>query len=492
MTSWEVWVQSPFAKAAGWAIFHSLWQGAAIAVAFGAILALVRPARARYAAGCLALGALAIAFAVTFFLFLPGQAVHSGGSNFALISPDRGTGSFSFPQPAGLGMARWLPWAAPFWLGGVILFYLRHLVSWAGARRLRRTGVCNAPEDWQERLRVLRGLVRVSRPVVLLESCLAGVPVVIGHLRPVILMPVGLLAGLPAAQIESILLHELAHIRRCDYLVNLMQALVEGLLFYHPAAWWLSGVIRREREHCCDDAAVALTGNAHEYARALTALEETRWGGTEAALAATGGNLVKRIRRLLVPAEGPRTALTPVAAAGLLLLTTAITLAAWQANRPAPEPASPYTKWVEEDVIYIITEAERAAFLGLATDQEREQFIKQFWERRDPTPGTPENEYLGEHYRRIAYTNDHFSAPRGTPGWKTDRGRIYILFGPPDEREEHPNGDAGTPSPYDVWRYRYIQGIGVDVLVKFVDVNRSGDYPMMRDPNGTPVTRPDR
>src|SRR5207248_10168500 len=133
----------------------------------------------------------------------------------------------------------------------------------------------------------------------LLESALAEVPVVMGHLRPVILMPVGLFAGLSVDQVEAILLHELAHIRRHDYPINLLQIFVEGLAFYHPAVWWISGVIRAERENCCDDLVVATTGDAHEYAVALAALEQNRWATRETALAANGGTLVKRIRRML-------------------------------------------------------------------------------------------------------------------------------------------------------------------------------------------------
>jgi beta-lactamase regulating signal transducer with metallopeptidase domain len=170
----------------------------------------------------------------------------------------------------------------------------------------------------------------LTKPVTLLESCFAEVPVVIGHLRPVILMPVGLLAGLPAGQIEAILLHELAHIRRADYLVNLMQTLVEGLLFYHPAAWWISSSIRTERENCCDDLVVLTNQDAHEYATALAALAENRWTMREAALAATGGNLVKRIRRVLAQPEGPRTPIAPLLSVGILVVTGAATLAAWQ------------------------------------------------------------------------------------------------------------------------------------------------------------------
>jgi GWxTD domain-containing protein len=297
-------------------------------------------------------------------------------------------------------------------------------------------------------------------------------------------MPVGLLTGLPAAQIESILLHELAHIRRHDYLVNLIQTAVESVFFYHPAVWWINHVIRTEREHCCDDLAVALTGDPHEYAAALAALEKRRWHASQAALAATRGSLVKRIRRLLVPTALPRFAATPFFIGGILTIVLAGGLVAWQATVPKPEEkTSPYTKWLEEDVGYIIEPQERIAYLALQTDAEREHFIEQFWLRRDPTPDTPENEFQGEHYRRIGYSNLHFATAQGTAGWRTDRGRIYIVFGPPDELDAHPKGDAGRGIPYETWRYRYIEGIGYDVLMQFVDPSGNGDFQMTRDPN---------
>ena len=147
--------------------------------------------------------------------------------------------------------ADYLPWLAPFWIAGVLFFQLRGWRGWPQLdarlrlRELMRYRQCGS---WQALLDRLAARLRVSRPVTLLESCLAEVPVVIGYVRPVILMPVGLLAGLPAGQIESILLHELAHIRRHDYLVNLLQIVVESLVFYHPAVWWISGVSRRARE----------------------------------------------------------------------------------------------------------------------------------------------------------------------------------------------------------------------------------------------------
>jgi GWxTD domain-containing protein len=317
---------------------------------------------------------------------------------------------------------------------------------------------------------------------------------VIGHLRPLILIPIGLLTGMSVEQIESILLHELAHIRRYDYLVNMVQTSIESLLFYHPLVWWISRVIRTEREHCCDDWAATVSGNTHEYARALTALERSRWGASESALAATGGSLVKRVRRLLIPAER-RSFVAPVLSVGLLLLATAAGLLTWQAkaqaqSSPAPDP---YTKWLQRDVAYIILPAEREAFLRLETNAEREQFIQQFWERRNPTPGASENPFKLEHYRRIAFANLHFPTAEGTPGWKTDRGRIYIVFGPPDEKDEHPNGDSARPYPYEDWTYRFIDGIGNDVSMEFVDSTRTGNYRMTTDPNegtGQQYTRP--
>jgi len=156
------------------------------------------------------------------------------------------------------------------------------------------------------------------------------------------------------------------------------------------------------------------------------------------------------------------------------------------------ELLSPYRKWLNEDVAYIITDEERAAFKRLQTDEEREQFIEAFWQRRDPTPDTIENEFKEEHYRRIAYANEHFAS--GIPGWKTDRGRIYIVYGPPDEIEDHSSGGfyerppeegGGETStyPFQQWRYRYIDGIGNNVVLEFVDPTMSGEFHLTMDPS---------
>ncbi len=283
--------------------------------------------------------------------------------------------------------------------------------------------------------------------------------------------------------------------------MNVGQRLIEGLLFYHPAVWWISHVIRTERENCCDDMVVGLRGDAHGYALALTTLEENRleqqWPGREPSVAATGGNLMKRIKRLLVP-QGPSGIWAPALAAMVLMVSTTVVLATWHANpasRPASEQSekkvdSPWQKWLNEEVPYIISDQERAAFKRLGTDEEREQFVAQFWERRNPNPGSAVNEFREEHYRRIAYANEHYAA--NLPGWKTDRGRVYIVYGPPDEIDSHPSGGTyerpaseggGTVMayPFEDWRYAHFQGLG-SLTIEFVDLASSGEYRVTLNP----------
>src|SRR5919205_2555377 len=156
------------------------------------------------------------------------------------------------------------------------------------------------------------------------------------------------------------------------------------------------------------------------------------------------------------------------------------------------ERSNMFKKWIEEDVAYIITDDEKKAWKKLATDEEREQFIEQFWRRRDPDPDTELNEYLEEHYERVAYANQHFAS--GIPGWKTDRGRIYIMYGPPNERETHPmggsyerpsyeGGGSTTTYPFEVWFYRYLPGIGSGIEIEFVDPTGTGEYRIARSPD---------
>jgi GWxTD domain-containing protein len=162
-----------------------------------------------------------------------------------------------------------------------------------------------------------------------------------------------------------------------------------------------------------------------------------------------------------------------------------------QQERLRKELETPYKKWLDQDVVYIISDEEKKAFKGLQTDEEKDQFIEQFWLRRDPTPDTEENEYREEHYRRIAYANEHYAS--GIPGWKSDRGMIYIKFGPADETDVHNGGTEERPIeegggqtsmyPYEKWRYRYLDGIGTNVEIEFVDTTMTGEFRMTTDPS---------
>jgi GWxTD domain-containing protein len=530
--------EPPLVYALGWTLFHFLWQGSLIALALAAGLYIFQPlsARVRYGLACAAMLSMLASFASTLALAWP----HSGGT-YSVAGAKTRYGLFPPPVPASaperapIGEGSRLQKLVPFWILGVGLFALRSLVNWLAAKRLRNVGVCAAAEQWQEKLTQLAERVHVFRPVVLLESCLTEVPAVIGFMRPVILIPLGLLAGFPSEQVELILIHELAHIRRYDYLINLLQSLTEDLLFYHPAVWWVSALVRAERENCCDDLVVAASDDARGLAAALTALEHYRWTAREATLAANGGHLMNRIRRLLEGKQGPRATAAPVFFAALLIASLALagtthsvpaqTPVAAAAPRLAPVPVlapspppthaprllaqaaqtarqteeqrlretleTPYQKWLDQDVVYIISDQERIIFKSFQSDQERQQFIEQFWLRRDPTPGTPENEYREEHYRRLAFV-ERF-AYQGTPGWKTDRGRVYIAFGPPDEIDSHAaggtyqrtaeeGGGITTTFPFEKWRYQYIQGAGTNVYMEFVDPTMTGEYHMAKEP----------
>lgn len=470
----DAWVSTPLASALGWTLVHSMWQGAIVSGALGAVLLATRSPRIRYAAACVAALAILIAFGIT-LVHLCADVTKVSSTPPPASSIIHSASAFAGDDATPAKLFALVPWLSPIWIAGVWTCYIWQIASCIGARSLRHRGVCRASREWQERVAQFSARLRVSRRVLLLESCLVEAPAVLGHFRPVILMPIGLLAGLPPSQIEAILLHELAHIRRCDYLIHVFERLVAGLFFYHPAIWWIFRVVQAEREHCCDDIAVAISGDTHDYASALAALEQNR--GPAHAIAASGGNLVNRIHRLLYPAQ--QAAPSPSFGAALLIATAAIAVAAWanpQDARPQHPSTDRYEKWLNEEVVYIIAPEERTAFERLTTDAERDRFIEQFWLRRDPTPGTPANEFQQEHYRRIAYANQRFATASGKPGWQTDRGRIYILYGPPDEIESHPNGRADVTYPVESWRYRYLESLGPNATFTFLDRERNRDY----------------
>ncbi len=474
------------------ALFHFLWEGAALALLTGLALLLFRSASVRYAAACFALFVMPVAFVVTATILyspkaLPADAIHLTRLGFA----GAGAGSLLGQNaPWYVRVEQAMRGFVPFWFAGIALFYLRSAAGWFTVQHLRQGAQSCGSDECRCRAAALARRLGVDRAVVLLESSRVDVPVVAGFIRPAILLPVGCLTNMPADQIELLLAHELAHIRRLDYLVNLAQKAIEGLLFYHPAVWWISSVIRREREYCCDDVVLVLEDEPGRYASALAGLERNRLA---LAPAASGGDLSSRIRRILhaPSADAPS---APILAAILLAISSVLVFAAVQQQDASQSSnaaaqvalASPWDKWLTEDVVYIITDEERRAFRGLATDAERERFVEQFWLRRDPTPGTPVNEFKEEHYRRIAFTNNHFPG-QSVAGWKTDRGRIYITFGPPDEIDSHPC--IGPNTAKDVWRYRFIEGIGNNVLIEFDDPACTGEYRMTMDPNAAPVSR---
>jgi GWxTD domain-containing protein len=204
---------------------------------------------------------------------------------------------------------------------------------------------------------------------------------------------------------------------------------------------------------------------------------------------------MKRIRRLLYP-KAPHGAWTPLLAAVVLIASGALALTAWPAPLPQQRSAAqieadlkasgklPKVPSLGPEVAYIISDEERAAFQQLDTEEQERDFIEQFWERRDPTPGTAKNEFKEEHYRRVEYSVARFTTQSGKPGWQTDRGRIFIVYGPPDEIESHPSGSPSRPYPFETWRYEHVDGIGDNLFITFTDRNETGDYEITPDPRG--------
>jgi hypothetical protein len=320
----------PLLHAAGWALIHFLWQGAIIAalLAVGNIALRHRPANQRYLAGCLAMGLMLLAPLLTFGRLYHPNAVpvnRSEQSAFpralpefgpavrALPSPPRPTShvnrvgpSIAVAQSAGLLPERLMPWLVYSWLAGVCGLSGRLCLGWFSVRCLRHNSMPLVEPSWAAKLDELRKHLALRKPIALFQSALVEVPAVIGFVRPVILVPITLFTGLSPGQLEALLAHELAHIRRHDSVVNLVQNLVEVLLFYHPAVWWVSRRLREEREHCCDELAVQVCGDRLDYARALTALEELRGASPAWSLGAKGGTLFQRIRRILQQPEPAR------------------------------------------------------------------------------------------------------------------------------------------------------------------------------------------
>ncbi len=341
----------PAFRRLGWALASFLWQGALVAAILFCVNALLsrRNSRARYAAGCAALVLMLLLPAVSYLGHREIAAPPTGapGASPALAAEDspsgfatRRAGAGDAHESGGIertlrASAAWLaPWIVPAWLCGVLLLSARFLAGWNAARTLPLQGVSPAPAAVQAVLERLRARLGIDCRVNLLESVSVNVPTALGVVRPVILLPVCAVTGLSPEAIEAVLAHELAHIRWHDYLVNLLQTAAETLLFYHPAVWWVTRRIRIERENCCDDLAVAATGDSRGDVRALVVLEEIRaprQAMPGPAVAADGGSLRRRIARLLPASSSPSLSLAedaPRWLAGLLALAMIATVGA--------------------------------------------------------------------------------------------------------------------------------------------------------------------
>jgi beta-lactamase regulating signal transducer with metallopeptidase domain len=307
---------NPAIDLVGSLLLHFLWQGLAIAAIAAVLLRLLRSSipQVRYLVACMAmLGMLVAPLLTARILSHPNAVTQPQLRGQRLIRLE------VIGQTRGMSDARMLPIAAApppraattaeklvaaavgVWLLGVVLLLIRLAGGWWQVWRLRQTALALEVSAWQEAADRLARRLRVTRAVRVVDSMLVDTPTLIGWLTPVVMLPIAALANLTPAQVEAILAHELAHVRRHDFLVNVLQAITETLFFYHPAVWWISSRVRIEREHCCDDVALMVSGDAVGYASALAELETWRATDRRLALAATDGTLAARIRRLLMP-----------------------------------------------------------------------------------------------------------------------------------------------------------------------------------------------
>jgi beta-lactamase regulating signal transducer with metallopeptidase domain len=372
MNAWH-YFSADWASRLGWTVLHSLWQGTLISILLAVVLALLRDrsAQLRYAAGLVAIAAVLASAVLTFrwAVDLPGQSppnqqisspdrAGNWAQTFPLIAPSgdsRSSGEqkpskLSAPRgiaPSSSGLAPALPLVAAFWSAGVLLLSFWNLGGWIAAQRLRVLGIRAPDKSIATLAQTLVRRLRITTTVRIVVSLVAETPMVIGWLRPIVLLPAALLTGLTPKQIEGILAHELAHVRRHDYLINLFQVLAETLLFYHPAVWWMSRRVRLERERCCDEIAIALTEDRYSYAESLAALEEIRLG-SRLALAARGsggGQLLHRIKSILRRDDrAPFRAARLIVSTALLLLAAAIPISLLKADPAASVQSRPATQ----------------------------------------------------------------------------------------------------------------------------------------------------
>ncbi len=330
---------NPWIEATGWTLIHFVWQGTLLTLATAAALGLCRrsAAQVRYVVACLGLTAMLVTAAATAVAgAFPGGAISFSSDRVPPV------GRFESPIEASVGSAgqplfaareavrraanprQLLPAVVWLWLAGVTVLMARLAAGCWRIHRLRAATMAAPLSSWQPAAERLARRLRVAVPFRIVESAVVDAPILIGWLQPLVVLPLAAMAHMTAAQVEALVAHELAHIRRRDYAINLLQTIAEALLFFHPGVWWVSRRIREEREHCCDDAAIAVAGEATAYAEALMALASWREREFQPSLGAAKGSLVLRIRRLLsIPDEAE-----PSGRGGLVVLGTAVALAA--------------------------------------------------------------------------------------------------------------------------------------------------------------------
>jgi uncharacterized protein (TIGR03435 family) len=341
----------PWVDRLGSTLLHFVWEGLLIAALYAVVRRWPghahRPPQFRYLLACAALALMAMAPVLTWIWIKPAAPEFVAASFTAPLGSAGAPAVRDVPATAPSDLADTRPspvlsWVVALWISGTVCFLIRLSGGWIVASSLRWRAAHAPASEWLRIFDSLRERMAVAYPVRLLVSAAAHAPAVVGWLRPVVLVPAGVFAGLPHEQIEALLLHELAHIRRHDYLVNMIQGIIEAALFYHPAVWWISAHIRTEREHCCDDLAVSITGDALTYVRALSEMASSGPSPFRAALAATGGFLAHRVSRLIGETRpAPTSGSGPGIAGGMILLGIAAAAVFGQAgDRPRFEAAS--------------------------------------------------------------------------------------------------------------------------------------------------------
>jgi bla regulator protein BlaR1 len=343
-------VPEPWVEALGWTFLHSLWQGALISLVLAGVLLGTRSQAPRYRYGY-SFGALFLvlvaALGTFWWLFEPASGTVVVSSTPVIGAP---TGSITWPEPEPENWRHYfeqhLPLIVVIWASGVFLLSLRVLGGLIYLRRLTTNQVYPVLKEWRELLNQLQGKSGVKRAIQLLASARVQSPMVVGIIKPVILFPLSALNQLSIEEVEAVLAHEIAHIRRHDFLLNLLQTLLETLFYFNPAVWWISSQIRTEREHCSDDLAVAWCGNHMQYARALLRIQELNRSAPHLAMALVGGKqnqLMHRIQRIFNQTENNRTIMEKITVTlllGAILLFVGISASTPQQAEAAPSDAA--------------------------------------------------------------------------------------------------------------------------------------------------------